>query len=495
MKCKACNYALWNLPDRRCPECGKDFFPSQFDFVPRSVRFLCPFCKQQYFGTDEHGHLVPRTFTCVSCSNRINMDEMILLPAEGVDERLTVRELNPWLDRHQRGVLNRWFATIGRSMTAPTRLIQSTPAESSTGKAFGFAMINIVLTFVVAIATLWVYFSLMPMGPVGLGALTFFGLFLGVGFGIQVAWLMLWMLLTHGLLRIMGRLPGGMRATCRCMWYSSGPYMLAAVPCVGVNVLIFPAVIWWGVCAAIMLSKEHKIGGLRATIATFGPALVIGFAVVVSFVAWARSTATFTMASAAAYTSMQQARANSMSMALWNFKNINNSYPVHGAELIDGGIVSGAEFSLSTDPLAADAIAVGATTMGKLELAQPGARKQVLQQVGAAMPVDVIAHRVGDYVFTYHQLPSAPDPGLWLFIADEPPPPPNAPISTTNASPATPSVPLCFVGLPNGRITQFPKTSLSTALQKQNALRATFNLPPLPDPTTVTLTSPATAPK
>src|SRR4051812_39263898 len=98
MFCKTCNYALWNIPDRRCPECGTGFKPSDFRFVPGAVRFCCPHCSQAYYGTTAEGHLQPRSFLCVNCHQPVEMDATIVLPAEGVAEELTSAERMPWLD-------------------------------------------------------------------------------------------------------------------------------------------------------------------------------------------------------------------------------------------------------------------------------------------------------------------------------------------------------------------------------------------------------------
>ena len=71
MRCKQCDYRLWNLTARRCPECGTPFLPSEFEFVPNSVQFCCPHCGQAYYGTDAKGHLVPPAFTCGRCGAAI----------------------------------------------------------------------------------------------------------------------------------------------------------------------------------------------------------------------------------------------------------------------------------------------------------------------------------------------------------------------------------------------------------------------------------------
>lgn len=84
MNCKTCDYALWNLRTRVCPECGSSFNVADFEWRPGAVRFCCPHCNQAYYGTDAKGHLVPPEFECIACGQSITMEEMVLLPAEGV---------------------------------------------------------------------------------------------------------------------------------------------------------------------------------------------------------------------------------------------------------------------------------------------------------------------------------------------------------------------------------------------------------------------------
>ncbi len=57
------------------------------------------------------------------------------------------------------------------------------------------------------------------------------------------------------------------------------------------------------------------------------------------------------------------------------------------------------------------------------------------------------------------------------------------------------NMPSFIVGLANGRTQTIPKVIMPQMLIQQNQLRATFSLPPLPDPTTVTITAPAIGPK
>src|SRR4051812_7864561 len=101
MRCPGCDYPLWNLPTRQCPECGRPFLPSEFDFVANSVRFCCPHCPQEYYGPGPRGPLVPDRFACVRCGHHIGMDQMTLLPTAGVAEEQTRTDTVPWLERRK----------------------------------------------------------------------------------------------------------------------------------------------------------------------------------------------------------------------------------------------------------------------------------------------------------------------------------------------------------------------------------------------------------
>src|SRR5688572_3956647 len=118
MRCKTCDYPLWNLKARQCPECGRAFVPSEFEFVLNSVRFCCQHCDQAYYGTGPRGELVPADFVCVACGQRTRMDDMVLRPAQGVEEKQTQVLKMPWLERAQRGRISAWFSTLGMAMAS-----------------------------------------------------------------------------------------------------------------------------------------------------------------------------------------------------------------------------------------------------------------------------------------------------------------------------------------------------------------------------------------
>ena len=131
MRCKNCDYLLWNLKTRECPECGATFKPSEYEFTANSVRFCCPHCDHPYYGTSESGHLVPESFGCLRCGRPLHIDEMVLRPGLGVEEAQTARNRMPWLERKEIGFFKSWFMMIGHAMTRPVQLGRAIPQEAS----------------------------------------------------------------------------------------------------------------------------------------------------------------------------------------------------------------------------------------------------------------------------------------------------------------------------------------------------------------------------
>ncbi|MDX2132127.1 MAG: Yip1 family protein [Planctomycetota bacterium] len=282
MNCKSCDYPLWNLRGRECPECGTPFRPSDFDFTLNAVRFCCPHCGQDYYGTGDRGHLVPDSFACVSCARPITMDECLLLPTAGVREEQTRPDDMPWLERRRHGVISAWFKTIGRAMVTPGRLMDAIPAEGPSGFVFGAVTTSIFL--LVSVAPLFVFILVMGAGVggrpsmnavagiAGGGGATILGAIVGI-----IMFLGLWIVCTHGTLRITGGAPYPIKRTCQALCYSSGANVLTALPCLGMY-FGFLFVIWWIVAACIMVARGHRISGGRATLAVL--ALPILLAVV-----------------------------------------------------------------------------------------------------------------------------------------------------------------------------------------------------------------------
>ena len=139
MRCKTCDYPLWNLKTRQCPECGAAFKPSDYQFTMFAVKFCCPHCDQAYYGNGPHGYLRPSEFTCIKCAIFINMDSTVLRPSEGTDESHTRGNRAQWIEPSKGRQIRCFSSTIGESMLRPDRLIEGIPPESSMRRAAWFS--------------------------------------------------------------------------------------------------------------------------------------------------------------------------------------------------------------------------------------------------------------------------------------------------------------------------------------------------------------------
>jgi len=239
MRCKGCQYPLWNLEARVCPECGKPFTPSEFEFVANSVRFCCPDCKQDYYGTGPRGHLVPPAFDCVRCHRHLTMDEMVLLPTEGVQEEQTRTDTMPWLERERIGRIKAWFQTILRALFEPTRLAKATPADSSPLQALWFAILTNGLYSVCAFGPLAVFLMVamaLPRGtPAGasLSVLLVIPIVLVSAVVTYAVAIPIWAGVVHLLLLLTGKTASGYGGTLRSLSYACGANIMNAIPCIG----------------------------------------------------------------------------------------------------------------------------------------------------------------------------------------------------------------------------------------------------------------------
>ena len=138
--------------------------------------------------------------------------------------------------------------------------------------------------------------------------------------------------------------------------------------------------------------------------------------------------------------------------------------------------------------VAAEAISVEASffELGGNSLQAVRLARELAAALGRSVrPADVVAHRVGDFVFTYHGMDfSASDPGLWTVILSFAP-------DSSAAQVAQRAQQTYWAGLLDGTVVEFPAADLSAELATQNALRAGEGLPALPDPATVTHVAPA----
>jgi len=479
MRCKGCDYPLWNLTARICPECGRPFAPSEFEFIKNSVRFCCPHCNQDYYGTGPAGHLVPSEFACVRCAQPITMDQMVLLPTAGVSEEQTLVDHMPWLERKKRGTLRAWITTVWRSMFEPIRLARSIPADSSIFQAWWFATLSHALFMATSLAPMGVL-VLVTGGPAGAMAMGAFG---GMALGMVIFWALfipLWGAAAHAVLWATGDIALPVGASVRTVCYASGANAPLMVPCFGT----YFGWLWGPISAALMLKTTQQVHAFRAFLAAFAlPVLVVGALVLWFFVAVYSVGSSVNVARAAATAAISESAATQQVLtALITHADAHaGAGPAHAVELVHGNNLSAYTLALNND---ISTVHIGNTTMDRFMLMPKAQEDALVAAAVARLPADVIAHRLGDFVFTYHGINfTRADPGLWVVVASPDP---------DNFSPNTIVLPAAVtIGTAGRQINTVPRSAFPAALAAQNKLRASLGLPPLPNPATITSAAPA----
>lgn len=500
MRCKKCDYRLWNLTSRVCPECGTPFKPSDHEFRFNSVQFRCPHCDQAYYGMGEKGHLTPVEFECASCGRRIHMDEMVLLPTAGVEEEQTRVDVMPWLERKRRGALWPWFSTIKMALVQPQRLMQLVPLEGSLGQALWFATFTNTLIVLVGGG----FIALIPLA-IGLvssfrgGGAAAAGAVAGLAGAVIVALLviflglLLWGAIAHALLRLTGRVQHSLRRTYQALCFSSGANIFSGIPCLG----FYFGWIWWMVSAILMLTEGQRVHGARASFAVL-PLPLLGIAAFIGLWVWGISTS-MSVASAG----MGGGATQSVLMGLSDYRlQSGNRWPGHAIELVAEEHITAFDLVATGSDTQEKDVPVSDTTLDRFIERDLDEQMEAAQAVGEALPDDVIAHRLGDFVFTYHGIdPDTADSGLWLLIMSfDPASMPKGSQVTTEAAVGSArfvtasGVQMAFIaGLADDSTKVILPQQLPAELTAQNALRARHGLAPLPDPSTVPHGKPATA--
>ncbi|MFA6046403.1 MAG: hypothetical protein WC718_15570 [Phycisphaerales bacterium] len=264
VNCRTCDYPLWEIRDRTCPECGSGFVPSDFRFPRGGVKFSCPHCGQAYYGTDENGQLEPREFVCVTCGTRIGIDETVVSLHRGgssAEIRIPPKFSNPWLERHRLGWYRAIMQTATAGMTEPDAMMRATSPHDTT--ALAFVMVLFAFTALVA-ALPWVAWGVWGFVTARL-------------FGTDIVELALWLVvpplvaallglclvltvgtIAHVILILTGPNPYGLRRTLQACAYTSGPMMLCIVPCLGV-VWVPVGLLWWYLCACGALTVAQEV--------------------------------------------------------------------------------------------------------------------------------------------------------------------------------------------------------------------------------------------
>lgn len=502
MRCGRCDYRLWNLVQRRCPECGSPFRPSQFEFAPSAVEFCCPQCGQRYFGTDDRGHLDPPEFDCVRCGQHLHMDSMVIRPCATDHDVEAMAPGNPWLERRRSGHVRAWFATVGLALLHPMQLMAQTPQRGRNGGAWGFALLTHFLISALVVPPACVASSYLN----GLGPPTsedwVIAMLLIPALALAVLLLMLlWALLTHGVLRLTGRVDDGVGRTLRAFCYASGANIGTAIPGLG----LFSGWLWWLVASVQMVRAAQRVSALRAACATLLLPVVVLLVGIVFNVLWfavwlpaARAaafwfpTGPFTMVGpggmgmvpvGAPPLQSGHTEALAANTALLDYANTYGQGfgPVHAAELVLTLQMEALDFVLPDTGTCLWHVPIGTVTLSDFEDAEPAVQRRLVDTAVAAQPTDVSAHRVGDLVFVYHSIDLHSAPGaLWLVLA--------SPDPDHNSAVASASV---IVGLASNQLIEFTSADFPAARAAQNALRAAAGYPAIPNPWEVTHAEPA----
>ena len=540
MECKTCGYRLWNLNTRQCPECGAGFSISQYEFAPCTVQFLCPHCGQRYYGTDEKGLLQPRRFDCVTCGQRVHMEEMALLPHAGLSESQTRSEVNPWLDeRYLSGFAGWWrrfWGTVGQGMVSPGRLMDLTPYS------FNNAGAGAALRYLLWTLSLFTFFGVgvgsLAMMVIMLGAMVGSGssggppaaAMIGTFGGMCVGWLVIqfilvlaWVVATHVLLKITGgtggggsgdwgggisRPPtdapgaaghdGGIARTLHAIAYTSGTNVISAVPCLGPYVG-WIGWTWWIVVATIAVARGQNVSGWRAALCVAMPP-ILPFVALIGWIAWGVTTSV-QQAQIYGNMAMGNAQASTMLSYVVDYRQQHGAWPGHAAQMVAPSMIIDYEWVAPGSATDTRQINVDGVTLYDLDALPDADIDRHANAVAAALPADTIAHRLGDYVLTWHGIDPAPgraDPDLWLFVIwpDPAQNPAFTPLATHaitgQATTGHATYPYIEAVEVDGDVQSFPLTAAPHMLQQQNQRRIANQLPPLPSPATVLHGQPAT---
>ena len=482
MRCRVCDYSLWSLRARSCPECGTAFVPSSYVFRPYAVRFLCPHCDQQYFGTDPSGHLAPRSFRCVGCEQTVSMDEMVLEPMPGHATRAVRRDLFPWFDERMSRLSRWWQTTVSGSCNA-VELGRLWPEGASTARAWAYFALTMAVPLLVGLLLTGIVVLLMyatGQRAMATNLATGLGTVQLMGFGGVViagsAGVAAWSLVTWLVLRVTGPGAGSVGSVSQVFCYTCGPMLIQAVPCVGCWMLLPLPLLWWTVSGVLFLGQREAVAPWRAVLSVLAfPGLLFLGGVVLYAALLVSGGVGFDARLGPALSSGRgpHAHAALLATALEDYGQSGNGFaPDHPARLLLGsGPLRPHDFiAAQSGRTPADvSVARDGLSLADLESRRRAAPLTAvdLHPLLDRVPDRVVATRFGDYIFTYHGMSFIYDDArLWTLITAPPGP----------AGSGTDVV----VGRRDGSTISFPEAEFEARLQLENVRRATAGLPSLP---------------
>jgi hypothetical protein len=172
-----------------------------------------------------------------------------------------------------------------------------------------------------------------------------------------------------------------------------------------------------------------------------------------------------------------------VSRAIAAYREDQGDWPGHAIELLTRGYLAPGELVIIDPRCPLGAWTIGGATFNSLPDLPAAQLDKIEAKARAWLPDNVIAHRAGDWVFTYHGIDAATADGeLWIAVG-------------------SPDPECSFVA---GQLTLFEVVTLDGQVRRmrgdrsrwmvdQNKVRAAHGLAPLPDLSTITHTKPATS--
>ena len=147
--------------------------------------------------------------------------------------------------------------------------------------------------------------------------------------------------------------------------------------------------------------------------------------------------------------------------------------PQHTIQLVLDGYLLPMKFVAFDSLTTAGAVPLGDVSLAQFELAPPEQQQAIAQALIEQLPQEIIAHRLGDFVSTYHGIDLAkPDPNLWVVVW--------SPDPSQNPRPKPEDA--VTIGLAGGDVIVGTLAEFTEMLAEQNRLRSKHGLHPLANP-------------
>ena len=281
MRCRGCNYELWNLPPGDCPECGKAWRFEDFHFRREFVQFLCPHCDCTYPGEYIASLALPYAFTCTGCQSAIELGQMCARPADGIDGSQAMQLDFVWSDRRQVGRWRAFWRVVGYSLGTPSRIGNTMTQKRGLRGALWFSFLCLNFAGFNWLIFITIAFWLPSFtgrsqsfrGVEFIAVLVFLAVFVGLVLAQQLFFLV-WGLITHALIRMTGRARHAIGHTLSATQFCAGTFIICAIPLCGFYFSLI-SFVWMAVAMVSALAALHKISRWRTAFAVLAPPVVM----------------------------------------------------------------------------------------------------------------------------------------------------------------------------------------------------------------------------